>query len=194
LSTRRRVHILGASGSGTTTLAAALAARLGCAHFDTDDFFWLPTEPKFQEIRPVEERIALLASALDHAEGWVLSGSLPGWGDVFIPRFELVVFIYVPPEVRMARLAQREAGRYGADAIAPGGAHHAKYETFMTWAAAYDTGDVSRTRGIHEQWLAALPCPVLRLTTVATVADHLDQVLACLAQQRVEGPSRSGSH
>ena len=176
-----RVHILGASGSGTTTLGVALAERLGCAHLDTDDFFWLPTEPKFLEIRPIEERVALLASALDAAESWVLSGSLCGWGDVFIPRFALVVFIYIPPEVRMARLAQREADRYGADAIAPGGAHHAKYETFMTWAAAYDTGDVSRTRAIHEQWLATLPCPVLRLTTAAPVAVHLDQVLARLA-------------
>ena len=176
-----RVHILGASGSGTTTLGAALAERLGCAHLDTDDFFWLPTEPKFLEIRPIEERVALLASALDAARSWVLSGSLCGWGDVFIPRFELVVFIYIPPEVRMTRLAQREAVRYGADAIAPGGAHHAKYETFMTWAAAYDTGDVSRTRAIHEQWLATLPCPVLRLTAAAPVAEHLDQVLARLA-------------
>jgi adenylate kinase family enzyme len=28
----RRVHILGASGSGTTTPGQALAARLGCPH------------------------------------------------------------------------------------------------------------------------------------------------------------------
>ena len=179
--TTRRVHILGASGSGTTTLAAALAARLGCAHLDTDDFFWLPTEPKFQDVRPQPERTALLASALDSAGSWVLSGSLCGWGDVFIPRFELVVFIHLPPDVRMARLAQREAARYGADAIAPGGVHRARYETFMAWAAAYDTGDVSRTLAIHKQWLTVLPCPVLRLTTVATVAGHLDQVLTRLA-------------
>jgi 2-phosphoglycerate kinase len=33
-SVSRRVHILGASGSGTTTLAQALAARLGCPHHD----------------------------------------------------------------------------------------------------------------------------------------------------------------
>jgi len=175
-----RVHILGASGSGTTTLGAALAARLGHAHFDTDDFYWLPTEPRFLEIRPPEARIARLTSALDGAGGWVLSGSLCGWGDIFIPRFELVVFISLPAEVRMARLAQREVGRYGAEAIAPGGTHHAKYETFMAWAAAYDTGEVSRTRAIHEQWLAALPCPVLRLTTAAPIAEHLARVLARL--------------
>ena len=37
----RRIHILGAAGSGTTTLGRALAERLQCPHFDTDDYFWL---------------------------------------------------------------------------------------------------------------------------------------------------------
>jgi len=34
-----RVHIVGASGSGTTTLGRALATQLGCPHVDTDDVF-----------------------------------------------------------------------------------------------------------------------------------------------------------
>ena len=41
----RRIHILGASGSGTTALGQALAEHLRCPHFDTDDYFWLPTDP-----------------------------------------------------------------------------------------------------------------------------------------------------
>jgi Shikimate kinase len=40
-----RIHILGASGSGTTTLGRALAERLQYPHFDTDDSFWVPTDP-----------------------------------------------------------------------------------------------------------------------------------------------------
>jgi hypothetical protein len=34
----------------------------------------------------------------------VVSGSLCGWGDGVIPLFELVVFLWVPQEVRMVRL------------------------------------------------------------------------------------------
>ena len=172
-----RVHVLGASGSGTTTLAGAVAERVGCVHLDTDDFFWFPTEPKFEKIRPRAERQALLGAALDRPGGWVLSGSLCGWGDIFIPRFDLVVFIYLPPEIRLARLARREVSRYGADAIAPGGGHHDKYEAFLAWAAAYENGTVERNRMMHEQWLAALPCPVLRLTTVAPVAEHVEHIV-----------------
>src|SRR5438128_874343 len=45
----QRLHILGASGSGTTTLGRALAEGLQCPHFDTDDYFWLPTDPPFTQ-------------------------------------------------------------------------------------------------------------------------------------------------
>jgi adenylate kinase family enzyme len=42
----RRIHLMGASGSGVTTLGRALAARLALPHHDSDDYFWLPTAPQ----------------------------------------------------------------------------------------------------------------------------------------------------
>lgn len=176
-----RVHIIGASGSGTTTLGRALAARLGCPHFDTDDFFWLPSDPPFQHIRDRAERQARLGAALTSHPGWVLSGSLCGWGDRFIPLFERVVFLWVPPGVRLDRLRARERERYGA-AIGPGGRQHAAYERFMTWAAGYDDGlDVpERCRRLHEQWLAGLPCPVERFMDAGSTEDHLEAIMGGL--------------
>ena len=173
-----RLHIVGASGAGTTTLGRALAARLEVAHFDTDDFFWLPSDPPFQKIRERAERQALLGAALARHPAWVLSGSLCGWGDVFIPRFELVVFLWLAPEIRLARLRARERERYGG-ASAPGGPLHAKSAAFLAWAAGYDEGlDVpERCRKLHEQWLAALPCPVVRITDAGDVASHVARVL-----------------
>jgi len=177
-----RVHVVGASGSGTTTLGRAVAARLDAAPLDTDDFFWLPTDPPFQKIRERSERQALLGAALARHAAWVLSGSLCGWGDLFIPRFELVVFVWLAPAIRLARLRERERQRYGAAALAPGGSRHAKYEEFMAWAARYDESvDVAeRSRGMHEQWLAALPCPVIRITDDGAVDAHVDVVLRAL--------------
>ena len=52
----QRIHILGASGSGTTTLGRALAERLQCRHFDTDDYFWLPTTRRL--LKNVQSRYA----------------------------------------------------------------------------------------------------------------------------------------
>ena len=111
----------------------------------------------------------------------MLSGSLCGWGDVFIPLFGLVVFLWVPPDVRLTRLRARERARYG-DALAPGGPQHDRSEAFLAWAAAYDEGlEVpERCRRLHETWLAALPGPVLRIEGTATVEANLELVSTSL--------------
>src|SRR4029450_3942966 len=100
----RRIHILGASGSGTTTLGRALAERLQYPHFDTDDYFWLPTDPPYTQQRERTERAQLLMDDIPAQDSWVLSGSLCGWGDVAIPLFALVVFLWIPQDIRMERL------------------------------------------------------------------------------------------
>jgi adenylate kinase family enzyme len=161
----RIVHITGGSGVGTTTLGGALAARLGCQHLDTDDFYWMPTDPPYRQKRPPPQRIALLEADVTAAgdAGCVLSGSLDGWGDPLIPRFRLVVFLRAPTDIRVARLRMREAQRFGA-AIEPGGLRRDESQAFIAWAAGYETGALQgRSLRRHEAWLADLPCPVLRL-------------------------------
>ena len=128
-----------------------MANRLGYAHLDTDNFYWMPTDPPFRTKRPPEDRLAMMTSAFDAApNGWVLSGSLDGWGDPFIPRFSLVAFVYTPPATRMARLIAREHERYGA-AVAPGGVMYDQHLEFVAWAEGYDRADRSgRSRPRHE--------------------------------------------
>jgi adenylate kinase family enzyme len=176
------LHILGASGSGTSTLGDALAQSFGYVHLDTDDYFWEPTEPPFQQPRERQQRQAVLGAALDAHPRWVLSGSLCGWGDIFIPRFDLVIFLFVPQEIRIARLKDREQRRFGKEALAPGGAMHEAHVAFMSWAAAYDEGgDDMRSRRRHEQWLAVLPCPCIRLEGPLGVEEQMVQLGKSLA-------------
>jgi len=173
----KRIHILGASGSGTTTLATYISARCGHRHLDTDDFYWMPTQPPFQQKRPRDERLALLWQTLDEHATWVLSGSLCGWGDPLIPHFELVVFLAIPKALRMARLRAREIQRYGERAVAPGGERRQAHVEFLDWAASYDEGGLDiRTRALHEKWLAALPCPVIRLEENLSCAEQLARI------------------
>jgi hypothetical protein len=68
--------------------------------------------------RPRADRQALFANAFAETESWVISGSVCGWGDPFLSRFELVVFLVVPVEERLVRLRAREIIRYGHEAIA----------------------------------------------------------------------------
>lgn len=194
-----RIHIFGASGSGTSSLASALAASHGHRHVDTDDFYWLPTEPPYAQARPREVRLALLRSALAQSPSWVLSGSLCGWGDPLIPEFDLVVFLVAPTQVRLTRLRAREAVRYGRDAIAPGGALHDAHVEFLNWAGRYDAGGPEmRSRVLHEAWLSTLPSAVLRLEGHRPVAEQLTQIEnaieAGLLTSRCNGPSARCSH
>jgi thymidylate kinase len=120
----------------------------------------------------------LLVNELDAHESWVLEGSLLKWGDALIPRFNLVVFLTVDPEVRMERLRQRERLRYGPR-VEPGGDMVEQSAAFLRWAAAYDTAGLEqRSRVGHETWLAKIKVPVLRLDGAEPLEVLRDAVLA----------------
>jgi len=175
-----RVHILGASGSGTTTLGAALADRLRHPHIDADTLFWLPTDPPFTTKRPKDERQAMLRRLLPVAGQWVFSGSAPEWAKPIEPFYDLVVFLRLDPAVRMERLRRRDAARYGKR-IEAGGDMEAASAEFFRWAEAYDVaGPEQRSLFGHEAWLASLKVPVLRLDSAAPLEDLLFAVLSRL--------------
>jgi adenylate kinase family enzyme len=179
-----QIHITGASGSGTTTLGLALSERLRVTHFETDDYFWTPSDPPFEEPCPMPERLDRLAGDLDLAPGWVLSGSLCGWGDPLIPRFDLVVFLLVPTGVRLARLRDREQQSFGRAALAPGGRMHANHAAFLEWAASYDAGGLdARSLARHTAWLAALRRPVVRFEGEIAVEKQVEAVVAALGEE-----------
>ena len=179
---KERIHIFGASGSGTTTLGRAVADSLQALFLDADDFYWVPTDPPYRQKRDLAERQRLLGAELRSSSRWVLSGSLVSWGDVFVPMFELVVFLSTPWEVRLSRLRQREQERYGAESLQPGGSMHEEHEAFIEWASKYDHGGMDvRSRLRHEQWLAELPptCEVLRLDGELSIATLANAVVEC---------------
>ena len=176
-----RLHIVGASGSGTSTLGRAVAGAWSVPFHDSDDYFWQPTEPPYTLRREVAERLDLVARMFLPRKAWVLSGSVMGWGEPFAASFDLVVFLQVDPAVRLARLRQREASRIGAAAIAPGGALHQSHVDFMAWAAGYDDpAFTGRSLRRHEAWLAALGVPVLRLDGDRPTGDLVAEIAAVL--------------
>ncbi|MBR5858323.1 MAG: AAA family ATPase [Clostridia bacterium] len=157
------IHIFGASGSGTSTLGYALAESLGYKLMDSDDYFWLPTNPRFTEKRPQAERIALMKADIDRHENVVISGALVGWGDELIPCFTLAIRLETPAELRIERLRKREHERFGKR-IEQGGDMHEQHLQFIEWAGKYDSGGTEmRSKAQHDQWQKRLPCDVLHL-------------------------------
>lgn len=177
----RRIHITGASGAGVTTLGRALATRLALPHHDTDDYYWRPTALPFSEKRPPDDRLRLMAEMFLDRAGWVLSGSLDGWGDRLVPLFDLVVFVSAPTELRLRRLRRREAKRSGAEAVGAGGWRKPALDAFLDWAAHYEDGErEGRSRLRHEAWLLTLTCPVVRADGTHPTAQLAAEAAAAL--------------
>lgn len=115
-------------------------------------------------------------------DSWVVSGSLCGWGDVAIPLFELVVFLWLPTDMRIERLCQREIERYG-ERIMPGGEMYEQSQEFLEWAASYDDGGLDmRSRRLHEQWLGTLPCPIVCIEGEYAIEEQLAVLMAEIGQ------------
>lgn len=182
-----RVHILGASGSGTTTLARALATRWSVPHADTDDYFWLPSDPPYRQNRPPEQRLALMRALFVPREAWVLSGSLLGWGESIAEDGDAMVFLSLDPAERLRRLEAREDVR--APEIA---ADDAERVGFLEWAASYDDPECSgRSRAAHERWLASVAVPVLRLDSARPVDELVEAIVRWAPDQG--GPRGEGA-
>jgi len=149
-----RILVTGAAGSGTSTLAAALARRLGGTAIEADDFYWLPTTPPYRERRAAGSRLALAREALAGPGPRIVAGSVMGWGADIEDAFDLIVFLRVPTALRLQRLREREMRRFGR-----------VDEAFLAWAADYDTGTVEgRDLASHVAWLDA------RVTARSTLA------------------------
>ena len=157
-----RIHVMGASGAGVTTLGFALGAQLGSPCFDSDNYLWLPTDPPYGKMRDVAERLSLLSGDLSHVPRWVLAGSVDSWGLSLIDAASIVIYLDTPADVRLQRLRARESKRFG-ERIAPGGSMFEQHQAFMAWAAGYESGEFAgRNRDRHERWLAGLSLPVMR--------------------------------
>lgn len=163
------IHIFGASGSGTTTLGEAIGKTLGYKHLDVDEYFWIPSYPPYEIKRASNERQRLLRADITKNQKSVISGSLCGWGDVFIPYFDLAIFVDTLTELRIGRIKERENNKFGSS-ILPGGDMYDKHMEFIKWARGYDiAGLEQRSRALHIEWMKKLKCPVATVDGSLTI-------------------------
>ncbi|RNA64018.1 adenylate kinase [Chryseobacterium nematophagum] len=173
-----RIHIFGASGSGVTTLGKLLSTELNIEYFDSDDFFWLNSELPFTQRRDPEVRNRLISQHLNRTKNWILGGSIIRWGEGVFPEFDLVVFLYLPPHIRLERLKEREYKRYGTEIIT-NPIITKQYRDFIIWSKDYDedTGISNRTLKAHKKWLSEINYPVLEIEGNYTVQEKLKMII-----------------
>lgn len=170
------IHIYGASGSGTSTLGRKISEELGYRFMDTDDYFWLPTNPQYTTKRTKEERLALMKRDISENDNVVISGSLVDWGDELIPLFTLVIRLVTDTERRIERIKIREKQKYG-DRIMPEGDMYTHHMEFIEWARKYDTGSIDmRSKAKHDEWQKMLLCKQIVLDGADTLEENFKRV------------------
>jgi adenylate kinase family enzyme len=102
----RRISIVGTSCSGKTTLARALAVRLGLPCVELDTLFWGP------RWTPVPDDVFLdrVARALD-GEAWVVDGGYAKLDQLKLGRADTVIWLDYPMRTVLARWARRTVRR-----------------------------------------------------------------------------------
>jgi adenylate kinase family enzyme len=102
----RRIHVVGTSASGKTTVAAAIAQRLGLPHVELDALHW---EPKWTEADDavMRERLRRAISG----DAWVVDGNYAAVRDLVWERVEAVVWLDLPLRTVLWRYATRTRRR-----------------------------------------------------------------------------------
>ena len=107
----RRVHVIGNSASGKTTLAKRLAAVLGADFVELDALNWLPDWIGLNETDPDE--LTRRFEDATRGEAWIAAGSYTQLAQAaFWPRLDTVVWLDLPMPVLLWRVLRRSWRRW----------------------------------------------------------------------------------
>ncbi|MDF2538956.1 MAG: hypothetical protein K0S76_1977 [Herbinix sp.] len=160
--------LLGANGTGKSTLGRELALVLNYAHFDVEDYWFYKTEIPYTAIRPQKERNKTLLSDMKKNGSFVVSGDISGWDDGFLTIFDLAVVLTAPTEIRMKRIENREYARWG-DRVRECGDMYESHRKFKEFAAKRDVSLLEQSAGKYL-------CPILRIDGTKTLNEKIEEI------------------
>ena len=102
----QRVSVVGSSGSGKSTFAERLAARLGVLLIQLDALNWGPNWTPV-EVETFRERVR----AATAAEAWVCDGNYSSVRPIVLERADTVVWLDLPLRVCLWRVVRRTVRR-----------------------------------------------------------------------------------
>ena len=87
----RRVHVKGTSGSGKTTVAKAIAEKLGIRHIELDAIYW---QPSWTEL-PKDEFYERVKEETENGD-WAIDGNYRVVRDLIWDRVDTIVWLDLP--------------------------------------------------------------------------------------------------
>ncbi len=177
------ISVVGDSCSGKTTLAAALAERLGLRHVELDSLSWQPNwTPTADEVflEQVHEAVA--------QSGWVIDGN---YGRIVRPitwgAADTVVWLDFPLRVTLPRTLARSFRRWRTRELLWGTNRERFWEHFLPWDRSLIWWTLKSHRRRRVDYAAAMTDPrwegtqFIRLRSPADVEPFLERVTLSVA-------------
>lgn len=156
------IMIAGPSGSGKSSLGKIVAEKLGFPFFDVDDYIWKKGTPEpYTQMYSKAEKISRLNKDIEPYTHFVMDGSMSSFHQAFDDKFELMVFLYADPEIRLQRVHNRAMERFGKR-ILEGGDLYESHRKFLESNRKYES-DGSPNLGEQKEWMKNLPCIKIEL-------------------------------
>jgi adenylate kinase family enzyme len=125
----RRILVIGVTGSGKSTVAERLAARLGLTYLELDAVYWKPgwVESDRHDFRA---RVELAT----RAPGWTLAGNYSSVRDIAWPRAEAAVWLDYPFPLVLGQLWRRTWQRWRSQELLWGTNRERLSSQFKLWS------------------------------------------------------------
>lgn len=170
------IMIIGPSGSGKTTLGRLVADELGYPYFDVDDYIWRKdTKEPYSVMYSRDEKIEGLKRAVLPYEHFVMAGSMSSFHDAFDNMFEMMVLLYVEPDIRVKRVHDRAIERFG-NRVLEGGDMYENHMKFLKYNRNYES-DGSPNLKEQKEWMNGLSCIKMELDGTRNLDSNVKAVV-----------------
>jgi adenylate kinase family enzyme len=102
-----KIHIIGVSGTGKTSLANILSKIMKTKYYELDDIFY---KRKLDKVRQIEERKRIL-NGIVRKKKWVIEGGSISWVGNSLKKSDVIVYLDFPISLIMYRILKRHTIR-----------------------------------------------------------------------------------
>lgn len=170
------IIIIGPSGSGKTTLGKIAARKLGYPYFDVDDYIWKQnTDSPYTQMYTRDEKISRLSNDIALYEHFVMAGSMSSFHYAFDEMFEMMVLLYVSPDIRIERVHKRAIERFG-ERVLEGGDMYEAHMRFLNDNRRYEE-DGSPNMREQKEWMENMSCVKIELDGAAELEKNADIIV-----------------
>lgn len=170
------IIIIGPSGSGKTTLGKIAAQKLGYPYFDVDDYIWKQnTDSPYTQMYTRDEKISRLSNDIAPYEHFVMAGSMSSFHYAFDEMFEMMVLLYVSPDIRIERVHKRAIERFG-ERVLEGGDMYEAHMRFLNDNRRYEE-DGSTNMREQKEWMENMSCEKIELDGAAELEKNADIIV-----------------